>query len=103
MKKRNFRITYHPDLQYDFQEAMDYYNEKSTLLGDRFYSVAMKQIQTLNNDALLYAVKYGEVRYTSVPKFPYLIHYKIDEAAHLIEILAVICMSKDPDENWGKR
>lgn len=103
MKKRNFTINYHPDLQYDFQEAMDYYNNKSSLLGDRFYSVAIAQILTLNNDAYLYAVKYSDVRCTAVPKFPYLIHYKIDEAKNSIEILAIICTSKDPDENWAKR
>lgn len=103
MKKRNFTITYHQDLQYDFQEAMDYYNDKSTLLGDRFYSVAMARIKTLDNNAYLYAVKYGEIRCTEVPKFPYLIHYKINESQHTVEILAVICTSKDPDKNWGKR
>lgn len=100
MKKRNFTIIYHPELQYDFQEAMDYYNDKSTLLGDRFFNVAIAQIKTLSNDAYLYAVKYSDVRCVAVPEFPYLIHYKIIEASKFVEVLAVICMSKDPNESW---
>jgi hypothetical protein len=40
MKKHNFNVVFHPEIQFDLREAMDYYNSKRENLGDRFYSNA---------------------------------------------------------------
>lgn len=54
MKKLNFRVIRHPSLTTDLQEIIDYYNERKAYLGNEFYYLAVKQLKTLEQDALLY-------------------------------------------------
>jgi hypothetical protein len=103
MKKYNFNIGLHPDIQFDLREAVDYYNSKRENLGDRFYANARAKMKSLSTDALLYSIKYADVRCVEVPHFPYLIHYRVFSNKKLVLVEAVINMSKDPDANWGIR
>jgi hypothetical protein len=103
MKKRNFSVIKHDEVNNDLQEIVDYYNEQKHKLGNEFYSVALKQMKRLKNDFLLYEVKYENVRCVSVIGFPYMIHYTVNEENKTVLINAIIGMSQDPNTNWGKR
>ena len=103
MKKRNFSVIKHDEVNHDLQKIVDYYNNKKHKLGNTFYSIALKQMKRLNNDFLLYEVKYQNVRCVSIGGFPYQIHYTINEKQKIVFINAIIGMSQDPEENWGKR
>ena len=103
MKKRNFSVIKHDEVNNDLQQIVDYYNDKKAKLGNEFYSVALKQMKRLSNDFLMYEIKYQNVRCVSVGGFPYQIHYTINEENKTILINAIISMSQDPDTNWGKR
>lgn len=103
MKKRNFSVIKHDDVNKDLQQIIDYYNDKKDKLGNKFYAKALKQMKLLSNDFLLYEVKYQNIRCVSVEGFPYQIHYTINQKEKVVFINAVIAMSQDPDTQWGKR
>ena len=43
MKKRNFSVVKHEEVNNDLQTIIDYYNEKKYKLGNEFYSCALKK------------------------------------------------------------
>jgi len=103
MKKSNFKIALHPEVKNDLQEAIDYYNDKKLGLGDTFYLVAKKEMESLKKDAFLYEVRFEDARFLKVGKFPYLIYYYIVEEEKTVYIDTVKNMSVDPDKNWKTR
>ncbi len=103
MKKHNFSVIKHAEVNNDLQTIIDYYNEQKYKLGNEFYACALKQMKCLKNDFLLYEIKYQNVRCVSIERFPYLIHYTVNENEKVVYINAVIGMSQDPNKNRGKR
>jgi hypothetical protein len=100
VKKRLFNVIVIDPVADEIQEAVDYYKGKQESLGAQFFSAAKKTLQSLENDALLYQEKYKDVRCIKVKKFPYLIHFKVNEKSNTVYIYALICTHKNPDENW---
>ncbi|MBI2258964.1 MAG: hypothetical protein HYU67_08705 [Flavobacteriia bacterium] len=78
MKKIHFEVIRHPLLSIDLQEAIDYYNDKKAYLGNEFYHIAVKQLKALKKDALLYQIRYEDVRCLQIRRFPFMIHYTVD-------------------------
>jgi len=102
MKKR-FKVVRNPIVATEVQEAVNYYFRETGnhKLGKRFFATVNKQIKALKTDALLYAVKYDEIRCVNISKFPYRAHYTLNEESKTVMVEAVINTSKDPD-NWVK-
>ncbi len=103
MKKYNFQVIKHDDVNHDLQEIIDYYNSKKAKLGNKFFAKALKQMKLLSNDFLLYAEKYHNVRCVGIQGFPYLIHYTVNQNNKTVLINAIISTHQNPDTHWGKR
>ncbi len=86
----------------DIQEATDWYNERLPKLGSRFQKNVRQQINTLKNSADGHSIRYSNVRCTLVNKFPFLIHFIIDEENQVLEIFAIIHTSRNP-KIWEQR
>lgn len=102
MKKKHFTIKYHPNLLFELQEIVHYYNYKHPQLGARFYKNTIEKTLKLKDNPFIYATKYDNIRCVAVPKFPYLIHYEIDEIENIVYIHAVISMFRNPKQHWKK-
>lgn len=100
MKKQHFKVIVNDAVVDEIQENLDYYNEKQESLGYRFYKTVKQTLVSLEQDALLYQVKYKDIRYVKLNKFPFLIHYKVDEEQSTVYVYALIWTFKNPDENW---
>lgn len=50
----------------EIQKAVDYYEGKQDSLGSRFYKITKTTLKTLEKDALLYQIKYKNVRCVKV-------------------------------------
>lgn len=99
MKKHHFNVVVNDAVADEIQDAVDYYKEKLKSLSARFYNSAKKSLKSLEHDALLYQVKYKDIRCAKVKKFPYLIHFKVNEKENTVYVYALICTYKNPDEN----
>lgn len=94
MKRYNVKIE--PEALADIQEITDWYNEKQAGLGGTFQKTAIQNINSLHSDPQIYAVRYKEIRCLLIKKFPYMLHFYINNESNTVEVLAVISTSRDP-------
>lgn len=96
-----FRILIDEDARNDIQESIDWYNEQKRGLGKQFYTFVKATINRLQSNPF-FQVRYDDVRCLSVKRFPFMIHFTIDEMTHEVVVRAVFHTSRDP-ENWRER
>ncbi|MBW6499482.1 MAG: type II toxin-antitoxin system RelE/ParE family toxin [Bacteroidales bacterium] len=94
MKK--YKVKIEPEALADIQEITDWYNEAQAGLGKRLQETAIKHINSLNKDPRLFAIRYNEIRCIVIKKFPYMVHFYINDANHTVEVLAVISTDRNP-------
>ena len=82
----------------DVQEAIDYYDEQQAGLGERFEATLNKHLLILQKNPL-FRIRYDKVRCLPVGKFPYMVHFTVDETEQFVVIRAVLHTSRDPN-NW---
>lgn len=63
-------------------------------LGSRFQKQVKQQINSLKTKAEYYSVRYSDVRCMIIKKFPFLVHYIIEDST--VRIFAVIHASRNP-------
>ena len=100
MKKYKVKIA--PEALKDIQEITEWYNEQQTRLGKRFQNAAAKQINSLSKNPQIFTVRYKVIRCALIKKFPYMIHFYIEDETNMVEILAVISTSRNP-KIWLKK
>ena len=74
----------------------DLYNEAQKGLDKRFPNSAIKQINPLNKDHQIYAIRYKEIRCVVIKKFPYMAHFFINDENNTVEVLAVMSTDRNP-------
>jgi mRNA-degrading endonuclease RelE of RelBE toxin-antitoxin system len=94
MKKYMVKID--PDALNDIQMITNWYNEQQKGLGGRFQKTTIQQINSLKKDPHIYAIRYNEIRCMSIKKFPYMIHFFINDENNTVEVLAVINTDRNP-------
>ena len=97
-----FKVEYNPDFFNDIVEAVDWYNEKQAGLGDRLFKKVKQQTKKLSTSPLHYAIKYDDIRCLTVDKFPYLLHYRVNEQTKTVKVEAMFHTSRDP-KIWNER
>jgi len=94
MKK--YRIKIAPEALSDIRDITDWYNSQKIDLGKTFKDTVIKQINDLTDDPQIFAIRYKEIRCMLVKKFPYLVHFYINEKTSVVEVLAVISTDRNP-------
>ena len=94
--KRVFTLIVEPQVEFDIDDAIEFYNSKNKSLGTKFYESVRNAIRSLESHAY-YEVKYDNVRTLLINKFPYMIHFTVNEKSKVVTVLAVICCYKNPD------
>jgi plasmid stabilization system protein ParE len=84
----------------DIQEATEWYNEQLQGLGSRFQKQTKLQINSLKTDADIHTNRYADVRCMLIKKFPFMVHYTIDNLT--VKIFAVLHTSRNP-KIWEDR
>jgi toxin ParE1/3/4 len=99
MKK--FTIDFHPLLRLEVQKIISFYNEKSNGLGTKFYKDLKKSYETIKISPF-YQIRYDETRCLPLNKFPYMLHYTVNEVEGIIYIHSIFGTSQDPNI-WQQR
>ena len=100
MKKYKVKIV--PEALSDIHDITKWYNEAQAKLGKRFLDTTIAKINRLSKDPQIFAIRYQEIRCMQVPKFPYMIHFYINEKTNIVEVLAVISTNRNP-KIWEER
>ena len=95
-----YRLIIKPYAERDLEEAYVWYNEKQEGLGNRFLEQVERSLQFVEINPQQYQFRYKEVRMTKVNRFPFCLHYTIEEDA--IFVHAVLSTSRNP-EIWRTR
>ncbi len=96
-----YSIVIHPDAIQDIQEAIDYYDEQEPGLGRRFEEAVHKHFRLLEKNPV-FQIRYDNVRCLPMKKFPYMVHFTIDEKFRVIKVWALFHTSVSPGK-WRKR
>ena len=96
-----FTLELDPRAINDIQEAIDYYDEQLIGLGEKFESHLNKYIKALAKNPF-YQIRYDNVRCLPLDKFPFMIHFTVDEESKAVYIHSIINTSKDPKVYWIK-
>ncbi len=99
---KQYKIQIDIDALEDIQNATDWYNLVSKGLGTRFQKQVKTQINTLSKHPLAYGIRYSTVRGMLIKKFPFLVHFTVDETKNVVKIFAVFHTSRNP-EIWKTR
>ncbi len=95
----SFKIRIEQRALLDMQQAFDYYETQQTGLGVRFNQSVFHSLDVLKRNPF-YQVRYDSFRCLPVKKFPYMIHYEVDEATESVIVYAVINTHLNPADSW---
>ena len=93
---KTYKLLIDPGALQDIQEITDWYNAQSLQLGSRFQKTARSHINRLKKYCHAYSIRYADVRCMPVKKFPFLIHFVVDDINGTVEVFAVIHLSRHP-------
>jgi toxin ParE1/3/4 len=85
----------------DIQQAIDYYEEQEPGLGEQFENFVHDCLITLEQNPF-YQKRYDSIHCLPLKKYPYMIHFTIDEKVQLITVLAVFNTARNP-KIWKDR
>lgn len=96
-----FTIKTEPDAHQDIQEGINWYNKQQPGLGRKFHSEVKAYIKKLKINPF-FQVRYDDVHCLPINKYPYMIHFTINETDKIVTVRAVFNTHKDP-EIWRER
>lgn len=93
---KTFTVIFSPVAIDDAEQAVDYYEEKQTGLGKRFAAQLQLTLNTIKRNPFFASIRYDDIRCAGIKKFPYLVHYHINEEELLVTIIAVYSTYREP-------
>ena len=86
----------------DLDKGVEYYNEQQKGLGRRF----SKEVNTAFNTLIknpFFQIRYDDIRCLPLKKFPFMIHFSVDEKQKSVIVFAIIHDSLDPEKNYPRK
>ena len=96
-----YTIKIEPEAVRDIQEAIDWYNRQRPSLGQVFYKKIDAEFEILKTYPH-FQMRYDAVRCLPVRKFPFMIHYTLDEENKTVIVRAVFSTHRNP-AIWKQR
>lgn len=94
MKK--YELKYFEGVKLDVRDAKAWYKQQQEGLEKQFAASIREAIATLSQAPLAYAIRYRDVRICHTKRFPYNIHFMVDDVSNTITIVAIIHGSRKP-------
>ncbi len=98
-----WEVKFSPEANKELQSAIDYYNLQQPGLGLDFLLEFDNQIEHISFYPYACAIRYLNVRFALINRFPYAIHYTIKENINTIIVQTVISAFRNPEEHWKER
>jgi mRNA-degrading endonuclease RelE of RelBE toxin-antitoxin system len=75
----DFKVIVNEDAYLDLLDAIEYYEAKSSRLGERFFKIYKERIKELEKNPFYYGYHLDDFRRINFANFPYMMIYKILE------------------------
>lgn len=86
-------LDFHLLVETDLTEAVVWYDSQSTGLGGRWLGEVMAVFRRLPEEALLYSIRFADIRRMNLPGFPYGVFYFV--TGNQTVVLAVMHAARD--------
>ena len=96
-----FRLDFHPLVRLDLAEASSWYERQERGVGLRLEAEAKDLFRRLSDEALLYAVRFSDVRRVNLRNFPYGVFYLV--VGETVVVLGVLHGARDTEEELKRR
>ena len=96
-----FTLAFHPLVRFDLAEASAWYERQEPGIGTRLESEAKAMFRGLSERALLYAMRFHDVRRANLRQFPYGVFYFM--TSETVVVLGVIHGARDTEEELARR
>jgi len=80
----SFTIKIEPEAREDIQAAIEWYNEQESGLGKQFHAAVKVNLDKLRFNPY-YQLRYENVRCLPMKKYPYMIHFTVEEENKVVE------------------
>jgi plasmid stabilization system protein ParE len=97
-----FKIFISEAALFEFEDAVNYYNNKKVNLGNEFAAIVNSSFQKIAENPNSYQIIFDEIRHFVISRFPYNIYYKINNETNTVIIVAVFNANRNP-KIWQKR
>ncbi|MGS2764458.1 type II toxin-antitoxin system RelE/ParE family toxin [Sinomicrobium sp. M5D2P9] len=96
-----YSIVIEPVAIQDIQEVIDYYDEQQPGLGEKFEGTLNKHLIALKKNPF-FQVRYDNTHCLPLKKYPYMIHFTVDEKHKEVTVRAIFNTSRDP-KIWKRK
>lgn len=93
----NYEIKIKDEAVEDLLNAVEWYEEQQAGLGDKFQHQVVLQISSLKHTPFNNSIHFGDARCMIVKKFPFVIHYAIEESLKTVEVFSIFHTSRNPE------
>jgi hypothetical protein len=90
-----WHLSYRPEVEDDVVNAVTWYDDKRSGLGDEFLLEYLAAIQRIGDNPLLFAVAANGLRPCRLKRFAYIVHFDVDDD----NILVVALMGGGRDDS----
>ena len=97
-----YKIIVAPAAKLDITESIEWYNKTRLGLGLKFYRQVQSVFKIIRKDPFAFAIRYKSSHTATVKKFPFMIHYFVDDERNFIIVTSVLHTSRNP-QIWEKR
>ena len=85
-----YKAFYFDEVQNDVDSAKQWYAKQQEGLGTKFTAAVKEALLNILKAPLIYAVRYKNVRIAHTKKFPYNIHFYLDEIKATVVITGIV-------------
>src|ERR1035437_9250307 len=97
MKK--FKIVLYDEAISDFSKALEYYHNISPAVAKKFHSAVNTTFNDLKKNPF-YQIRYDNFRLKLIKKFPYLLHFIVDENSKIVFVYGIRNSHQNPDSSY---
>lgn len=91
-----YRAIFSSRAQKEIAASWNWYEDRQLGLGDRFLKELTDIIHTIEQTPNKYPTRFKSYKETSIPVFPFLIIYRINERKKLVRVVSIFHTSRNP-------
>jgi plasmid stabilization system protein ParE len=96
------RVEYHPIIEYELHEIVEYYNECSYGLGTEFLNEFERQILKIASMPARWMLIESDIRRALMKRFPYVIYFRVLKNSS-VRVTVVKHQHRHPDHGRNRR
>ena len=95
-----FPLQFHPEVEFDMQDAWEFYESRRIGLGDEFTLAVEATLNYISRSPLHFPIVFSYTRHILIKRFPYAIFYVVTDG--IVYVSSVTHLSRDP-KLWRSR